>query len=94
MAGESDYLVCVREQEDQEFLHHVSGVDRKEVFQLVHGHKSADLKGKVRANITFTDEHGRWGKVNVLHKDRSVTRLFKETVLVCHLSLNREEPSC
>lgn len=74
--------MCVREQEDQEFLHHVSGVDRKEVFQLVHGHESADLKGKAGANITFTDEHGRRGKVNALHKDGSVTRLFKETVLV------------
>lgn len=53
--NESDYLVCVREHEDHEFLHYISGVDCKEVFQLVYRHESADLKGKVRANITFTD---------------------------------------
>lgn len=39
-----DYLMCVREHEDQEFFHDISGINGKEVFQLVHGHVPADLK--------------------------------------------------
>lgn len=52
----SDYLMCVREHEDHKFLQYISSVDGKEVFQLVHRHESADLKGKGRANIKLTDE--------------------------------------
>ncbi len=52
----SDYLMCIREHEDHEFLQYVSRIDSKEVFQLVHRHESADLKGKGRANINLTEE--------------------------------------
>lgn len=54
MSG-SDYLMCIREHEDHKFLQYISGVDGKEVFQLVHRHESADLKGKESANISLTD---------------------------------------
>lgn len=50
-----DYLMCVREHENQKFLHDVSRVDGKEVFQLVHRHESADLGGKRSANINSAD---------------------------------------
>lgn len=49
----SDYLMCVREHEDHKFLQYISGVDGKEVFQLVHRHESADLKGKGSAHINI-----------------------------------------
>lgn len=52
----SDYLMCIREHEDHKFLQHISAVDGKEVFQLVHRHESADLKDKGSANINLTDE--------------------------------------
>lgn len=51
-----DYLMCVGEHEDHKFLQHISGVDGKEVFQLVHRHELAYLKGKGRANINLADE--------------------------------------
>ena len=41
-----DYLVCVREQEDHKFLQYVSGINGKEVLQLVHRHEFAYLKRK------------------------------------------------
>lgn len=41
----SDYLMRVWKHEDHEFLQHVFGVHGKEVFQFVHRHESADLKG-------------------------------------------------
>lgn len=47
----TDYLMCVREHEDHKFLQYISGVDGKEVLQLVHRHESADLKGKGSAHI-------------------------------------------
>lgn len=52
----SDYLMCIREHEDHKLLQYISGVDSEEVFQLVHRHVSADLKGKGSANINLTDE--------------------------------------
>lgn len=43
--------MCIREHEDHKFLQYISGVDSKEVFQLVHSHESADLKARGNANI-------------------------------------------
>lgn len=60
----SDYLMCVREHEDHKFLQYISGVDGKEVFQLVHRHESADLKGKEAHTLTSTDEGRQSAKVN------------------------------
>lgn len=60
----SDYLMCIWEHEDHKFLQYISGVDGKEVFQLVQRHKSADLKGKGRANINLTDEEIQSATVN------------------------------
>lgn len=52
----SDYLMCIREHEDHKFLQYISGIDSKEVFQLVHRHESAYLKDKGSTNIDLTDE--------------------------------------
>lgn len=60
----SDYLMCVREHEDHKFLQYISGVDGKEVFQLVHGHESTDLKGKGSANMDLKDEQRQSAKLN------------------------------
>lgn len=62
-ADDSDYLVCVWEHEDHEFLHYVSGVDGEEVLQLVHGHEPADLRSRARANINFTAESTLWRRL-------------------------------
>lgn len=48
----TDYLMCIRKHKDHKFLQHISGVDSKEVFQLVYRHEPADLKGKGSANIS------------------------------------------
>lgn len=48
---EPDYLMCIREHEDQKFLQYISGVNSEKVFQLVHRHVPADLKGKMRQNV-------------------------------------------
>lgn len=62
--NKSDYLMRIWEHEDHKFLHHISGVDGKEVFQLVHRHESADLKCKGSATIKLTDEESMSAKVN------------------------------
>lgn len=50
----SDYLMRIWEHEEHEFPQHISGVDSKEILKLVHGHESADLKGRKGANVNFT----------------------------------------
>lgn len=59
-----DYLMCIREHEDHKFLQYISGIDGKEVFQLVHRHESADLKCRGSANIKLTNEVQQSAKVN------------------------------
>lgn len=56
------YLMCIREHEDHKFLQYISGVDSKEVFQLVHRHESADLKARGNANIN-KNRHERLPKL-------------------------------
>lgn len=55
--------MCIREHEDHKFLQNISGVNGEEVFQLVHRHESADLKGKGSTNINLTDEKSQRAKV-------------------------------
>lgn len=54
--------MCIREHEDHKFLQYISGVDSKEVFQLVHRHESADLKARRNANIN-KNRHERLPKL-------------------------------
>lgn len=54
-----DYLMCIREHENHKFLQYISGVNGKEVFQLVHRHESADLKERTSANINLTAKNDK-----------------------------------
>lgn len=60
-----DYLVCVREHEDHQLLHNISGVHSKEILQLVHRHESADLKGTVKAKSYVSHEDAQDNQVGV-----------------------------
>lgn len=42
------YLMCVWEHEKQQFLHNISGINCKEILQLVHRHESVNLLEIIR----------------------------------------------
>ncbi len=71
------YLMCVWEHEKQQFLHNIFGINRKEMLQLVHRHKSVNL---------WDDKLGE--KLNKLH-NRYWYLTFIRSQMQCTIDIYR-----